>query len=104
VKFIEAMTPVGATNIHEALKRAFFLVGTGAHDRNYKLGADTIFFLSDGQPTRGDVLDPNRILAEVKRWNLLRRVKVHTVGVGQGHDASFMRALADSSGGTYVHR
>jgi len=104
VEFIEAMEPAGATNIHEALRRAFHLVGTGAHDKNYKLGADTIFFLSDGQPTRGDILDPNRILDEVKRWNLLRRVKIHTVGVGKGHDTAFMKALAESSGGTYVRR
>ncbi|MEN8149530.1 MAG: HEAT repeat domain-containing protein [Planctomycetota bacterium] len=104
VKFIEKMEAVGATNIHGALSRAFHLVGLGSRDKNYEVGADTIFFLSDGQPTRGEILDPNKILACVKRWNSLRRVKIHTVGVGPGHDASFMRSLAESSGGKYVKR
>jgi Mg-chelatase subunit ChlD len=103
-EFIESSKAVGPTNIYGALKRAFHLVGIGARDRNYKTGADTVFFLSDGQPTRGDIQDPNRILEEVKRWNRLRRVKVHTVGVGPGHSVSFMKRLANSSGGTYVRR
>jgi hypothetical protein len=76
----------------------------GARDKNYEIGADTIFFLSDGQPNRGDVTDPVQILEEVKRWNELRRVKIHTVGVGDGHAVAFMRSLAASSGGKYVAR
>ena len=60
--------------------------------------------LSDGQPTRGEITDPDQILAEVRRWNDLRRVKIHTVGVGNQHNEAFMRALAESSGGTYVKR
>jgi len=98
------MTAAGGTNGHDALKSAFAIAGRGARDKQYELGADTIFFLSDGQPTRGDITDPDQILAEVKRWNLLRRVKVHTVGVGRDHAKAFMESLAESSGGTYVRR
>jgi hypothetical protein len=104
VKFIDKMEAEGATNIFDALKRAFNIVGLGARDKNYKTGADTIFFLSDGQPTRGDVLDTNQIASEVKRWNALRRVKIHSVGVGKGHDSGFMSRLANESGGEYVRR
>jgi HEAT repeat protein/uncharacterized protein YegL len=104
VEFVEAMTADGATNIYGALERAFHVVGMGSRDKNYELGADTIFFLSDGKPTVGDVLDTTQILNAVRRWNELRRVKVHAVGVGGDHDAAFMRELADSSGGVYVNR
>jgi hypothetical protein len=104
VDFVEQMTAEGNTNIYDALKRAFHIAGLGAHDRNYEVGADTIFFLSDGQPNRGDVTDPGQILAEVRRWNQLRRVKIHTVGVGRDHDSHFMRSLAEASGGEYVKR
>jgi len=104
VKFVDDMVADGNTNIHDALKLAFHIVGMGARDKNYEVGADTIFFLSDGQPNRGDITDPVQILEEVKRWNNLRRVKIHTVGVGDGHAVAFMQALASSSGGTYVAR
>jgi HEAT repeat protein len=103
-KFVEKMTADGGTNIHDALERAFKIAGRGARDKKYDLGADTIILLSDGQPTRGNITDPDQILAEVKRWNVLRRVKIHTVGVGNEHNESFMRGLAESSGGTYVKR
>jgi uncharacterized protein YegL len=103
-KFVEEFEAVGGTNIHDALKKAFDIVGTGARDKKYELGADTIFFLSDGQPTVGTVIDPKQILKEVKRWNELSRVKIHTVGVGADHAEAFMRDLAESSGGTYVKR
>ncbi len=104
VKFVENMIADGNTNIHDALKLAFHIVGMGARDKNYELGADTIFFLSDGIPNRGEITDPVQILEEVKRWNQLRRVKVHTVGVGADHAAAFMQSLAANSGGTYVSR
>lgn len=104
VKFVDDMIADGNTNIHDALKLAFHIVGMGARDKNYEIGADTIFFLSDGQPNRGEITDPVQILGEVKRWNQLRRVKIHTVGVGDGHAVAFMQALAACSGGTYVSR
>ncbi len=104
VKFVDDMVADGNTNIHDALKLAFHIVGMGARDKNYEVGADTIFFLSDGKPNRGEITDPVQILEEVKRWNNLRRVKIHTVGVGDGHAVAFMQALAASSGGTYVAR
>ena len=103
-KFVDDMDATGNTNVYDALKLAFHIVGMGARDKNYELGADTIFFLSDGLPNRGDVVDPNQILAEVGRWNELRRVKVHAVGVGADHDANFLRRLAEMSGGIYVAR
>ena len=104
VKFVEDMIADGNTNIHDALKLAFHIVGMGARDKNYEIGADTIFFLSDGIPNRGEITDPVQILEEVKRWNQLRRVKIHSVGVGADHAVAFMRALAANSGGTYVAR
>ena len=104
VEFVEKQDALGGTNIHDALEKAFNIAGRGARDKNYEQGADTIFFLSDGQPTVGTVIDPVLIANQVKRWNAGRRVKIHTVGVGADHDAAFMQELAESSGGTYVKR
>jgi hypothetical protein len=88
------------TNIHDALELSFYIAGRGAKDRYYPVVVDTIFFLSDGAPTRpinpnGQVPpagqgpriqrdDVRQILAAVRRWNPLGRIVVHTIGLGLG--------------------
>jgi len=94
----------GGTNIHDALRDAFRLAGIGAMDKAYESNVDTIFFLTDGRPSVGEVQDPEEILLRVKDWNRLARIVVHTVGVGQDHDGSFLRRLAEENGGQYTSR
>jgi hypothetical protein len=103
-RFLERRIAEGATNIHDALEAAFRLGGLGRTDREYAVGVDTIFFLTDGVPTHGKIQDPDRILAEARRWNRLRRIKVHVVGVGRDVNEGFLRELAEQSGGQYVAR
>jgi len=95
---------MGGTNIHDALMESFRLAGIGAVDKDYDASVDTIFFLSDGMPTQGEVLEPAEILRRVREWNRLARVVIHTVGVGKDHDAAFLRRLAEENGGVYVSR
>jgi hypothetical protein len=67
-----------------------------------KKGADTIFFLSDGMPwLDGKPLDAAVIADQVRDYNRVKRVVIHTIGIGQGLDA-FMRRLAEESGGTFT--
>ncbi|MBN2490170.1 MAG: HEAT repeat domain-containing protein [Planctomycetes bacterium] len=94
----------GATNTHGALLDALALAGAGGADLRYQLHVDTIFFLSDGHPTVGAMTDPQRILEEVRTLNRLRRITIHTVGVGKDHNIDFMRRLAEENGGTYAAR
>jgi HEAT repeat protein len=95
---------VGATNIFDALEKAFELAGRGAVDKRYNLNVDTIMFMSDGQANRGRILEPGAILAEIARMNEHKKVCINTVGVGKGHDAELMKRLARLNGGTYVAR
>jgi hypothetical protein len=87
------------------LAAAFRLAGLGARDKNYELGADTIFLLSDGSPTTpdGQLDDWEKIIRAVREWNKLKRVVIHTIGIG-GHNVAFMSTLASENGGTYVAR
>jgi Mg-chelatase subunit ChlD len=109
---------LGATNIYDALETAFELMGAGtAKDRAVEPVYDTVFFMTDGRPTSGKVTDPDRILAEVRRWNAARRVRLHVVGMG-GHektnpdggepeddvDPAFLKRLAEENGGQCVLR
>ena len=92
------------TNIHDALRDAFRVAGIGAMDKAYESNVDTIFFLTDGRPSVGEVQQPEEILLRVKEWNRLARIVVHAVGVGKDHDASFLRRLAEENGGQYTSR
>jgi Mg-chelatase subunit ChlD len=99
--FADSRVPQGATNIYDALMKAFAMAGRGSHDDAYGVAVDTIFLLTDGQPTAGAIVQPGSILDEVRRINRLRRIKIHCIGIGDT-DTSFLRTLAAESGGTYV--
>jgi hypothetical protein len=61
---------------------------------------DTIFVLSDGEPSVGDVLDPFEIRAHVKRWNKDREIVINSIAVGGSFQ--ILEWIAEDSGGTHV--
>jgi len=101
-RFVSALRADGATNSYGALETAF-----------KESGADTIYFLSDGYPTVGKTIDFTLILSEVRRWNLTRNLRIHTIAfiAGDGRlrqiveDKSqakeFMKRLASENGGRF---
>jgi hypothetical protein len=80
----------GATNVFDALELAFA-----------DPDVDTIYLLSDGEPTVGRLVDRDGILDEVARWNRQRQIVVHCIGLGI--DSRLLRELAAASGGEYRH-
>jgi len=113
------------TNTYDSLEQAFQIAGRGTVDRQYPVVADTVFFLSDGAPTAKRVGKKGlgrdkvpEILAAVQRWNPLRRVVIHTIGLGirqnprgnkkppQAQAGSgpraFLTRLAGQNGGRFV--
>ncbi len=78
------------TNIFDALEKAF---------QDPKV--DTIYLLTDGQPTEGALRDPTAIVEEVQRWNRLRQIVIHCVGLGI--DSDLLKRLAATSGGSYKY-
>jgi predicted protein tyrosine phosphatase len=60
---------------------------------------DTIYLLTDGEPTTGRLVAPEDILDEVLRWNRQRQIVIHCIGIGT--DADLLKRLAQESGGTY---
>lgn len=101
---IKNLTALGMTNIFDALERGFNLAGFNNGDSNYAKGADTVFLLSDGSPNAGRFTQAADILREVKKINETRKLTIHTIGIGPGHDATFMQQLAEQNGGQYVSR
>jgi HEAT repeat protein len=93
----------GRTNIFGALARAFAISGVGTYDRHYNSAVDTIFLLSDGEPTAGILTKSHEIRAEIARLNKLNRVVIHTINFGKSPaGAGLLRDLANENGGTYV--
>jgi hypothetical protein len=96
LEFVKKMEPLGMTNTYGALETAFT-------DKS----VDTIYFLSDGYPTTGKCVQPEEILAAVRRWNAERNITIHTIGLIVGkykneeHSRlkTFLQNLAGQNGG-----
>jgi von Willebrand factor type A domain len=92
------------TNIYGALRAA-----VGLHEKP-TLGAqldpipDTIYFLTDGTPTRGEITDTDTILSWMRDVNRFAKVELHIIAMGtMGVDLGFLQRLADENFGTFTH-
>jgi Mg-chelatase subunit ChlD len=104
-KYIEKRKPAGATNIYDALNKSLDVAAAGSKAKRKAKDvpvADTIFFLTDGVPTNGRVVDPKQILKEITARNRLLDVVIHTVGVSEDQNAGFLLNLAKQNRGRYV--
>ena len=61
---------------------------------------DTIFILSDGEPSVGDIIDPQLIREAIAERNATRNVVINTIAFGA--DLQVLEWLAEDSGGTHV--
>lgn len=89
--WVERLGARGGTNIYDSLKLAFA-----------DPDVDTICLLSDGDPTVGEEIDPHRIREDVAFWNKYRKVRIHTVLIGDDMKADVLEWLAKDSGGNHV--
>ena len=87
-KFPRRQTPRGGTNIHGALVAAL-----------EDPAVDTVFLLSDGAPSAGEITDPKLLVEDIVRRNRSRRVVFHCISIGG--DSAMMRDLAGATGGKY---
>jgi hypothetical protein len=99
-EWVQALRPGGSTNTYAALEAAF-----------ENKSVDTIYLLSDGFPTSGPIRQKDALVAQVREWNSVRRVRIHTLSylVGaRGREVAekpqaraFMQHLAEATGGTF---
>jgi hypothetical protein len=88
LKEVDKIPYAGATNTFGGLELAY-------QDPE----VDTIYLLTDGQPSAGKAIDAADILDEVQRMNRVRQIVIHCISVGR--DSTLMRDLAALTGGTY---
>ena len=99
----------GKTNTLKALLYAFNVDAdnppkaafTGIDKNALKNKLDTVYFLSDGRPSVGKLVDTIEILKEVRRWNEMYRIVIHCIAIGE-FQKEFMRDLATQNGGEFV--
>lgn len=89
VDWLRANRFEGATNLYGGLKAAL--------DR---AEVEEIIVLSDGEPTAGELTDPDRIRARVACWNRFRLVRINTISFGAPPAArNFLYHLARENDG-----
>ncbi|MEN8149023.1 MAG: HEAT repeat domain-containing protein, partial [Planctomycetota bacterium] len=70
---------------------------------NFADTPDTIFFLTDGEPTVGDITNTEVLNSWFRELNRFARVKVNVITFGNlGIDPVFLRRLAEDNGGVFV--
>lgn len=99
----------GKTNTLKALLYAFGVdpekpskaVITGFDKNAIKSPLDTVYFLSDGRPSVGKIVETNEILKEVRRHNEVFRMVIHAIAIGE-FQKEFLAQLAAQNGGVFV--
>jgi hypothetical protein len=87
--WIDRLGASGGTDLYDAVKQAF-------EDKE----VDTIFIMSDGEPTNGEIIEPSRIREQIAFLNKHRHVKINTIAVGGTFE--ILEWLAQDAGGSHV--
>jgi Mg-chelatase subunit ChlD len=101
---LDSLEAGGSTNTYEAIDLALRVGGVHPDVPKASQKADAIYLVSDGAPTNASGKPENegeRTLAAARQWNALRRIVIHTIGIGREHSAGFMGALAGQNDGDY---
>jgi len=92
----------GQTNTFEALNACFGLFkGDEVDKKAFKTEADTVFFLSDGNPTTGRITQPKTLTDYVATVNKRAKLVIHTVSFGNANK-QLMEIIAHQSSGQFV--
>ncbi len=89
LEYVSRLGAGGGTNLYGSLEFGF-----------QDLDVDTIFVLSDGEPSVGDIIDPQLIREAVLEMNSTRNVVINTIAIGSSLE--ILQWLAEDSGGAYV--
>ncbi|MBI4601569.1 MAG: HEAT repeat domain-containing protein [Planctomycetes bacterium] len=86
--FLRSLPDGRGTSFHAPLKAALLTVS-----------CDTVYFLSDGEPSSGELRSPEEIARWLREANARRGLIIHTIGIGETND--LLRRLAVENHGVY---
>jgi hypothetical protein len=95
----------GRTNYYDALRLILGMEGEGGGwNARFADTPDTLFFLTDGEPTDGEITKADELLAWFNERNRFARLRVHVIAMGTtGVDLEFLSRLAGDNGGSFIH-
>jgi HEAT repeat protein len=88
IDFVKGLATGSGTNVFDSLEFAL-------QDRS----VDTLYLMTDGNPTRGRLTDPDQIVAEIGKLNRTRGVTIHCIAFGE--ESKLLERLAAANGGQY---
>ncbi len=102
---IKAVNPDGQTNYYDALRSILGMEEDGSDWRStFADTPDTLFFLTDGRATDGDITYSDELLAWFGEQNRFARLRVHVIAMGTTSvDIKFLRSFAEDNDGTFLH-
>lgn len=101
---VRAQPADGETNIHGALKAALGLHEKDTLDPDLDNIPDTVYFLTDGSPTRGEITSAPELIGWFENLNRFAKVRLHVVAFGNlGVDLPFLQRLAKAGDGDFIH-
>jgi hypothetical protein len=103
IGFLKSIVGEGETNYYDSLKAALDIGDDPDTNANFRATPDTITFLTDGQPTQGDIVDADVLLEWYTGLNRYARVKTHTTTFGLVNvDLPLLKGMAERNGGRFT--
>jgi hypothetical protein len=93
IAFVDGQQAQSQTSSYNALEMAL------------TFDAEAIFFLTDGAPSSGKIINPPEIVAAISKLNRAKRESIYTIGIGVGPPGGlfdlFLSSLAEQNLGEY---
>ena len=100
---LESLRPDGETNFYGAIKAALGMHGTSTLDKSLPETPDTVFFLTDGRPTRGQIQPMPELTSWMRNVNRFAKVRMHVIALGELNvDIDSLRVLAEAGDGETI--
>jgi Mg-chelatase subunit ChlD len=94
----------GETNFYGALKAALGLYGKPTLDPDLGNIPDTVYFLTDGRPTKGEITAMPELISWFEGLERFAKVRLHIIALGELNvDVPSLRKLAAAGGGDVVY-
>jgi HEAT repeat protein len=104
ISHVRGLTVGEATNYYDVLREVLGLPESGYPAEGFRPTPDTLFFLTDGEPTVGEITDREELLAWFLEENRFAGLRCHVIAFGDKNlDFRLLSALAEETGGSFVH-
>ena len=104
VRAVERQRPRGETNFHGALKAALGHHKLATIEPQLDPIPDTVFFITDGRPTRGEITSMPELTSWMANLNRFAKVRLHVIALGELNvDLPSLAKLAAAGEGDLIH-